>query len=216
MYGLGGWEEHRDAIRGLKGRLGFPEEEELELLALRLSLIDGSIYDALRDRRLNPRSSEEGELMGIVYQVLSAYSRGVETPPTGRLITSRQLTGGQICHVMVGRARRLIAETFRDETELQRAARLIGGETIEIGGEKAIRIRPLPRVPITILFRAGDEELPPEASIFYDGNVESYLDLENLGLLTLLTAMRLREAYRRIRERDLLELLLGGRLNSPL
>ena len=209
MYGLGGWDEHRDLIRGLRGRLGFPDGDELELLRLRLNLIDGSVYDLLRDRGLNPDRRKDGERIGIVYQVLSTYSRGVETPQRGRLIRSRQLTGGQFCHVMVMRARRMITDTFRDGSELLRAARLMDGEATEVGGEEAVRVMGLPRIPITILLRAGDDEIPADTSIFYDENVESYLDLENLGMLTLLTATRLRDAERKLRERDLLRLLLG-------
>ncbi|MCD6479489.1 DUF3786 domain-containing protein [Candidatus Bathyarchaeota archaeon] len=208
MYGLRGWEEHKREIKGLRGRLGFPDGDALSFLGLRLSLIDGSIYDELRDRKLNPSNPEEKALIGAIYQILSAYSKAKEKPLTGRLITSRQISGGQFCHIMVERAKRLLLDTFRDARELLEAARLIGGEEAKLDLEgAAIQMRPLPLIPVVIIFRAGDEEFQAEISIFYDGNVEGYLDLENLGILTLLSAIRLRDAHRKMREKTLLELL---------
>lgn len=208
MYGLRRWKEHKSEIKGLRGRLGFPDGDALSFLGLRLSLIDGSIYDELRDRKLNPANPEEKALIGAIYQILSAYSKAEEKPLTGRLITSRQISGGQFCHIMVERAKRPLLDTFRDARELLEAARLIGGEEAKLELEgAAIQMRPLPLIPVVIIFRAGDEEFQAEISIFYDGNIEGYLDLENLGILTLLSAIRLRDAHRKMREKTLLELL---------
>ena len=49
----------------------------------------------------------------------------------------------------------------------------------------------LPLIPLTFVLSSSDDEFPVDARIFFDENIESYLDVERINFLTNLTIARL-------------------------
>ncbi|MEM2866235.1 MAG: DUF3786 domain-containing protein [Candidatus Hadarchaeales archaeon] len=185
------WENCRDDLRKLRGRMGFGEE--VRFLGLRLSLQDGTIYDELKNRPY-PKDQLRWER---IYCFLSFYARAEPVPETSRLITSKQLKGGEYCPDMtLERCKSLLLEKFGSRGErLVKAARVLGGSEVKVGyGDYAVRLRSLPLVPITFVLTLADEEFPASLEILFDESISSYLDAEQVGMLTGLTAERLKDA----------------------
>jgi len=57
-----------------------------------------------------------------------------------------------------------------------------------------VRLRPLPLIPLTIVLTLADEEFSASMEILFDGSVSHYLGAEEVGMLTALTAERLKDA----------------------
>ena len=62
------------------------------------------------------------------------------------------------------------------------AARAVGGRCIDFG-DAAFEFRVLPRVSMAVILHLGDEELPPAASVLFDGAAGHYLPTEDLAVL---------------------------------
>jgi hypothetical protein len=48
----------------------------------------------------------------------------------------------------------------------------------------ALKIFALPRVPIVLSLWRGDEEFPPEANLYFDQSISSYLSTEDIAYLS--------------------------------
>lgn len=185
------WENCREDLRKLRGRMGFGEE--VRFLGLRLSLEDGNIHDELKNRPY-PRDQLRWER---IYCLLTFYARAEPVPETSTLITPKQLKGGELCPDMtLQRSKSSLLERFGSRGErLVRAAELLGGSQVKVGyGDYAVRIRSLPLIPITLVLTLGDEDFPASVEILFDSSVSRYLDAEQVGMLTGLTVERLRDA----------------------
>lgn len=88
-------------------------------------------------------------------------ARGYAAPYRGRVVE-------RFCHT-VGRSR----ETFLE------AACALGGQEVA-GGDCAVRLMVFPRVAITIIWYAGDEDFGPGASFLYEDVVNSVLVTEDI------------------------------------
>lgn len=92
-----------------------------------------------------------------------------ELSPTGTLITPEQTDGGQIfvqgSHVLpVDR----ITTRFGTEPNAFTARGVaLGGEPLALG-DAAVRLYPLPRLPVTLILWQGDDEFPAEARLLFD------------------------------------------------
>jgi len=185
------WENCKEDLRRLRGRMGFGEE--VRFLGLRLSLEDGTIYDELRNRPY-PKEQLRWER---IYCFLTSYARAEPVPETSRLITHKQLKGGEYCpDAATERSKSLLLQRFGSRGErLVKAARLLGGSEVKVGyGDYAVRLRPLPLIPLTIVLTLADEEFPASMEILFDESVSHYLGAEEVGMLTALTAERLKDA----------------------
>lgn len=193
MEELWNWKKCRSKIRSLKGRLGFPKGSELKFLGLRLNLEDGSVYDELADDPLQ----EEYRSLSDIYCILSFYADAEATPEESKLVTSKQLQGGQYCNVAVQRAKSSIQDEFGSRSQkLVDSAKLLGGSEVDFGyGDCSVRIKSLPLVPLTIVLSEEDTEFPASVQIFFDRMISNYLPLEQVGMLSTLTAERLIQAH---------------------
>jgi len=73
---------------------------------------------------------------------------------------------------------------------------LLGGTKANFSyGDQSVRINSLPLVPLTIVLSEEDSEFPASAQIFFDESIAHYLALEQVGMLSELTAERLKQAY---------------------
>jgi len=193
MKGLWNWERCKAKICSLRGRLGFSEDSVLRFLGLGLHLEDGSVHDDLTNCPLK----EEYRTLSDIYCILSSYADAEPTPTASNLVTSKQLQGGRYCNVMVGRAKSSIQNVFGSRSEmLVECARLLGGSEVNFGyGDHSIGINSLPLVRLTIVLLGEDSEFPASAQIFFDESITNYLELEQVGMLSELTAERLKQAH---------------------
>ena len=192
MKELWNWRRCKAKIRSLKGRLGFLEEPVLEFLGLSLYLEDGAVYDDLTNCVL-----EQEQILSDIYCILFSYADAEPTPEASKLITSKQLQGGQYCNVMVQRAKSSIRNVFGSRSKLLvECTELLRGTKANFSyGDQSVRINSLPLVPLTIVLSEEDAELPASAQIFFDESITHYLALEQVGMLSGLTAERLKQAY---------------------
>jgi hypothetical protein len=79
---------------------------------------------------------------------------------------------------------------------LVESARLLGGLEVDFGyGNHSVGINALPLVRLTIVLSEEDSEFPASAQIFFDESITNYLELEQVGMLSELTACRLKQAH---------------------
>jgi hypothetical protein len=117
--------------------------------------------------------------------ILHYFNTSKGTPPTGKPVTFRELPAGPVYFpTYTKRAIKPIVDAFGKEPERMVAAAVrLGGRKGDLGDASAI-IGVFPRVAITYVLWAGDEELPPQGNILYDANIPDYLPTEDITVLT--------------------------------
>jgi hypothetical protein len=190
------WVNVRDQIRTLAGKLGFPPGEQLDLLKIRLDLNDGKLLDQLKNRKLDSSDQNQGFLIKTVYYVLLGYAEARSVEFAGRLIAYRNLRGAKFGDFSNTLAREKLVTIFvSNDAKIRQAAELLGGLGVDFPyGDYAFKINALPLIPLTFVISSGDEEFPADARIFYDENIENYLDVERINFLTNFTIARLENA----------------------
>jgi hypothetical protein len=113
-------------------------------------------------------------------------------PFAGKPLTFKELPEGMIYFpTFVKRAVKPILDKYADAPEaLMAAAEKLGGVKSE-GGDFSFKLKALPRVPITLTLWLGDEELPAEANILFDGSITDYLPTEDITVLCEILAWKL-------------------------
>jgi hypothetical protein len=119
------------------------------------------------------------------------------TPLSGRMVGFDQLAGGRFYgSAFRARTELPLASLFsRDPEGLGRAAARLGGGPGGHGNASAL-LFPFPRVPMTLIVWAGDEELPSNAKVLFDDTAEEYLSTEDIAVLGDQVFRRMREAFR--------------------
>jgi len=183
------WENNREKILTLRGRLGFPDSSVLKFLRFNLSLEDGSIHDELTDRTAK-------EVEAVVYCILTGYAEAEPTPETGRLVSFEQLPGGQAYfNTFRKRATQQIERVFAAKPQmLLKAGDVFDATKLEYG-DYSVKFDALPLVPINVILWSSDLEFPTSASILFDSSVSNYLSTEQIAAIGELSAFRLRQAY---------------------
>ncbi|RJP90563.1 MAG: DUF3786 domain-containing protein [Desulfobacteraceae bacterium] len=74
--------------------------------------------------------------------------------------------------------------------DLESAVLRLGGRhvTDDLSYDLKMRIVPLPRVPVLLLFNDADAEFPAECRILFERRAETFLDMESLAIVGALTA----------------------------
>ena len=105
-------------------------------------------------------------------------------PLTGNPITFKELPEGAVYYpTYVKRAIKPLLDKFSGRPEaLIEAAVSIGGARADTG-DFSFRLNALPRVPLSMTLWLGDEELPPEGNILFDGSITDYLPTEDITVL---------------------------------
>ena len=103
---------------------------------------------------------------------------------SGEYLSFRQLYGGDVYFgAFERRAIRPLRETFGEEpSALIRAAEPLGGKAVELG-DSAVQIQVFPKLPLTVVIWAGDEEVPPSANILFDSSANRFLPTEDLAAI---------------------------------
>jgi hypothetical protein len=104
-----------------------------------------------------------------------------DIPATGRLIRPLDVKGGQRffsgTHVLP--LDRIEERYGRDKMGFIERGLRFGAEIARIG-DAAVRLYPLPRVPVTVILWLEDEEYPARATLFFDSTVDFQLSLSDM------------------------------------
>lgn len=145
---------------------------------------------AQRITRLEDPRHRVGYQSGVV--LLYALARSMGVPPSGRMVSPLELTGGKLfftgAHSL---ATGPLAKRYAAEPQgfVDRAAAL-GAERVE-GADYAIRIPGLPLLPLYVLLWDGDAETQARAFIGIDDRALFHLDLGGVFALTNVLVGRL-------------------------
>jgi len=116
-------------------------------------------------------------------------------PLSGRLVGFDQLAGGRFYgSAFRKRTEMPLASLFsQDPGRLVQTAVRLGGTQGGHGSSSALLV-PLPRVPMTLIVWAGDDELPSNAKVLFDDTAEEYLTTEDIAVLGDQVVRRIKEA----------------------
>jgi len=116
--------------------------------------------------------------MAILWYLSSA----MDIPQTGRLVRPVDVRGGHRfsagTHVLPLDA--IAAKYGRDPEGFINKGLKYGAEVLNGYGDAAIKLYPLPRVPVTMLLWREDEEFPAKAELFFDSTCEFQLALSDV------------------------------------
>jgi hypothetical protein len=128
--------------------------------------------------------------------ILHYVSKAPGTPLSGRLVGFDQLAGGRFYGSAFRKRTELpLASLFsKDPGRLVQAAARLGGAQGGHGSESALLL-PFPRVPMTLIVWAGDEELPSNAKVLFDDTAEEYLTTEDIAVLGDQVVRRMKETF---------------------
>lgn len=188
------WETVKEAIRSLRGRLGFEDSNELRFIGYKLDLETGEVID-----ELTGGWAQEGEKR-YLYYILYTYSRAErEVEETEEYKSLHELFNPSAAEVAIRHnpmyrayVKRL-EQLIDEEAELvYRAAEPFDHEVVEGLAEAAVKVYALPRIPIIIAAYSGEEGIPASVIVLYDGSIKDYLpDPEAISALTSVVLKRL-------------------------
>jgi hypothetical protein len=113
-------------------------------------------------------------------------------PPTGKLITFRQIPDGHFYFdAFQRRTRDPFLATFGQRPELFRSCGQGLGGQIADTADVALSFQVLPRVAIQLCLWEGDEEFPPEANVLFDESIQGYLPVEDIAVASGMLVYRL-------------------------
>jgi hypothetical protein len=129
----------------------------------------------------------------LLYNYLASQGKSA---PTGRWITYQSLPNSVSKTKTLKRLEKEMAAHFAGkQQQLQAAAARFGAEPVKAAEDADLQrvFRPLPKVPVLMLFWEADpeEDFPAQVHFLFDGNVLDYLDLESLLFLVEQLADRL-------------------------
>ena len=78
---------------------------------------------------------------------------------------------------------RLCATAGRDAESLLAGAKRLNGRTVQ-GGDLAMDFDVFPRIPLRLIWYGPDEEFAPSATLLLPANIESYLPVEDIVVLS--------------------------------
>jgi hypothetical protein len=132
------------------------------------------------------RDAQTGEEVwpGLRFLFLHYFQKADGTRPADRWIAYRELPDGMFYfHAFQGYTGTRLVKTFQnDMARFKKAASLAGGEALS-HGDGGYFFRPLPRVPLAVIYWVGDDEFPPDASVLFDASAGHFLSMDGLAVL---------------------------------
>jgi hypothetical protein len=139
--------------------------------------------------------NEQGAPVDPRLQVLILhYLTGPAATLQGEWISFKELPGGMIYQQpFYGRAVLPLIRTFGpNPAGLIAAGTALAGRPVA-HGDAAIELCPFPQLPVRLVIWAGDEEIPPSATILFDAAAATILATEDYAVLAEYLVKRLRE-----------------------
>lgn len=105
-------------------------------------------------------------------------------PVANELITFREVPSGSFYYAaFVKRAIFPLVKCFGQKPSLLDGVARVTGQVLPSPGDKALKIFALPCVPVVLSLWRGDDEFPPEANLYFDRSIVSYLPTEDIAYL---------------------------------
>ncbi|MBW1740923.1 MAG: DUF3786 domain-containing protein [Deltaproteobacteria bacterium] len=99
-------------------------------------------------------------------------------------ITFREVPSGPFYYAaFIKRAITPLVKCFGGSPSLLEEVAHTIGQVLPSPGDKALKVLALPRVPVVLSLWKGDEEFPPEANLYFDQSIVSYLPTEDIAYL---------------------------------
>ena len=132
------------------------------------------------------RDAQTGEEAspGLRFLFLYYFQKADGTPAADRWISYRELPDGIFYfHAFQGYTGTRLVKAFQNDlARFKKAASLAGGEALS-HGDAGFLFRPLPRVPVAVIYCVGDDEFPPTANVLFDASAGRYLSTDGLAVL---------------------------------
>ncbi|MDW5562002.1 MAG: DUF3786 domain-containing protein [Methanomassiliicoccus sp.] len=143
-----------------------------------LDLLDQRCVICLEERRMSIEGENVDEAVTILVLHYLVLASG--TVPSGNLLSFRQLHGGAVYYAAFkSRVNDVLGELYRRHpAPLLQALDKMGAER---SGNSAFILWVLPRLPVTLFLREGDEEVPGTATLLFDATAPLFLPVEDLA-----------------------------------
>ena len=109
---------------------------------------------------------------------------------SGKLVSPASLSGGEIfqkgTHVLP--LDQIALKYGKDIEGFYRRGLELGGMQLE-HGDASLLLHPFPRVPVTIILWAEDDEFPARADMFFDASCEQHLPMDVIWSTSMTTVM---------------------------
>ena len=149
-----------------------------------LPVIDGVL---LVDTTTGEVCREGGGTVRPAWRILALHYLALRTRPLARPpeVTFASLPSARVyAGVYENRVnRRLCAQVGRNVQSLRSAAAAIGAREVA-GGDVAFEVDILPRIPIRLIWYAGDDEFAPSCTLLLPANIESFFCIEDIVVLS--------------------------------
>ncbi|RLB83264.1 MAG: hypothetical protein DRH15_05615 [Deltaproteobacteria bacterium] len=105
-------------------------------------------------------------------------------PVEDRWITFREVPSGPFYYPsFVKRAVTPLVRSIGQAPAIFKQVAQTIGQIVETPADIALKVIPLPRVPVVLSLWKGDEEFPPEGNVYFDASVSSYLPTEDIAYI---------------------------------
>lgn len=135
------------------------------------------------------------EELGLIEKILILHylTNAGGSPILNRSISFKELPGGSIyIEPFTNRCIRPLIQIFgNDLASFQKSAEKLGGLKGK-HGDLSYCFYPLPRIPVTLVLWAADEEFPANANILFDESAADYLHTEDYAFLCGMLAGKLK------------------------
>jgi len=129
----------------------------------------------------------DGGKVHPIWQILALHYLAVRARPAAQppTVTFASLASGKTyAGVYVNRVNRRLCAVVGQRTDaLRAAATALKGRAVQ-GGSAAFEFDVFPRIPIRLIWYAGDEELTPSCTILLPANIESFFCTEDIVVLS--------------------------------
>jgi hypothetical protein len=109
--------------------------------------------------------------------------------PNGNLVTEKDLKGGALFfqgpHALL---KKPVVKRFQSQPgDMVKAGEALGGVAVEYG-DAAVKLRPLPKIPVIYVLHRGDEEFDAKLVIIFDVTIQDHLALDVIWALINVTS----------------------------
>lgn len=164
-------------------RAGAAIEDAQEGCVLKIPFLGRIVAITCPGFALHPASEKVDErvLALLVYYLATSDGSAVE----GSWVSFADLPDGRFyCSTWRGYTGRVLVARYGNDLETLRArAERLGGEPANLKADLALSFKVLPRVPVALLYWAGDDEFEPRADFLFDASAPHHLSTDSYAVL---------------------------------